>query len=189
VNWIPTYNGQEQNILEITPKAWGSYQSKLAHVVLTGHPDAQGNKRFEMDEKSRRRILAWIDLNVPYYGTSETAYPELTGCRRVYPEKLDKVLSEVANRRCASCHAGGKIPRRIWTRITNPQYNDFLRAALAQSSGGTEKCGQAVFASIKDPDYVAILETFRPIRKMLQETPRMDMAGGKPAPSLCRDRK
>jgi hypothetical protein len=189
VNWIPTYNGQEQNILEITPRAWGSYQSKLAHVILTGHPDKQGKKRFEMDEKNRRRILAWIDLNVPYYGTSETAYPELTGCRRVYPEKLDQVLGEVAKRRCASCHAEGKIPRRIWTRITNPQYNNFLRAPLAQSAGGTEKCGQAVFASINDPDYVAILETFQPIRKMLKETPRMDMAGGKPAPTLCRDRK
>jgi hydrazine synthase alpha subunit-like protein/F5/8 type C domain-containing protein len=189
VNWIPTYNGQEQNILEITPKAWGSYPSKLAHVVLTGHPDKEGKKRFEMDAKSRRRILAWIDLNVPYYGTSETAYPELTGCRRIYPEKLDKVLDDVAKRRCASCHTGGKIPRRIWTRITNPQHNNFLRAPLAKSAGGTEKCGQAIFRSTADPDYVAILETFQPIRNMLQEIPRMDMAGGKPAPTLCRDRK
>ncbi len=189
VNWIPTYNGQEQNILEITPKAWGSYQSKLAHVVLTGHPDKQGNKRFEMDEKSRRRILAWIDLNVPYYGTSETAYPERTGCRRIYPEKLDQVLGEVAQRRCASCHKEGKIPRRIWTRITNPQNNNFLRSPLAKSAGGTEKCGQAIFASTDDPDYAAILATFQPVRNMLKKTPRMDMAGGKPASTLCRDRK
>ncbi|MBM4041486.1 MAG: hypothetical protein FJ290_23540, partial [Planctomycetes bacterium] len=38
VNWIPTYNGHEWNILEITPKKWGSHASKLAEVILSGHP-------------------------------------------------------------------------------------------------------------------------------------------------------
>ena len=51
VNWIPTYNGQEWNILEITPKAWGSPQSKLAELVLAGHPDEQGKRRVEMDRE------------------------------------------------------------------------------------------------------------------------------------------
>ena len=62
-------------------------------------------------EHSIRRILAWIDLNVPYYGTSETAYPERVGCRQVYPDRLDEVLAGVAARRCATCHDQGKIPR------------------------------------------------------------------------------
>ena len=51
VCWIPTYNGQEGNIFEITPKAWGSPQSKLADLVLAGHPDRQGTPRFCMDGK------------------------------------------------------------------------------------------------------------------------------------------
>ena len=33
VNWIPTYNGQEWNILEVRPKTWGSPQSRLAEIV------------------------------------------------------------------------------------------------------------------------------------------------------------
>jgi hypothetical protein len=207
VSWIPTYNGQEQNILKITPRYWGSYSSRLADVVRTGHPDADGEPRFQMDDVSKRRIYAWIDLNVPYYGSSETAHPELVGCRQVYPDQLDAVLLDVAQRRCAECHSPSstgnpgweqqqgravanrevKIPRRVWTRVTTPELNAFLTAPLAESAGGTERCGRAVFADTNDPDYRAILETFTSTTALLDETPRMDMEGGVPAPDVCRD--
>jgi hypothetical protein len=181
VSWIPTYNGMEQNILEVTPKAWGSPRSKLADLVLSGHPDQIGQPRVHIDERSTRRILAWIDLNVPYYGTSETAYPTHKGCRQIYPTDLDKTLADVARRRCTECHREGNIPRQFWTRITNPQMNPFLLAPLAKSAGGSEACGKAVFQTTDDPDYQAILNTFAPVIKMLQERPRMDMAGAHPA--------
>ncbi len=58
--------------------------------------DEDGKPRLQMDEASRRRILAWIDLNVPYYGTSETAYPEKPGCRQILPAGLETVLADVA---------------------------------------------------------------------------------------------
>jgi len=188
VNWIPTYNGHEQNILKVEPKTWGSPRSKLAEIVLSGHPDKEGQTRFQMDASSQRRILAWIDLNVPYYGTSETAYPEMEGCRRLYPNKLDEVLGEVSKRRCASCHDGGAIPRRVWTRITEPELNSFLLAPLAKDAGGTEKCGKRVFESTRDPDYQAILETFTPIAEAIAKKPRMDMGGAKADEKVCRDR-
>jgi len=181
VNWIPTYNGMEANILEVTPKAWGSPRSKLADMILDGH------SRVAMDDASRRRIFQWIDLNVPYYGTTEPAYPELRGCRRVYPADLDKTLASVATRRCVECHKDGKFPREVWTRITNPQQNRFLLAPLAKAAGGAETCGKAVFANTDDPDYQAILKTFEPVTAMLKERPRDDMPGSKPALTCNRD--
>lgn len=188
-SWIPTYNGMEQNILQIQPLSWGSPVSRLADIVISGHPDANGRVRFDMDEKSRRRILAWIDLNVPYYGTSETAYPDNLGCRRIYPDGLDATLTDVAKRRCLDCHQDGKIPRKVWTRITEPELNSFLMAPLARSAGGTEACGKAVFKSIDDPDYLAILRIFDPVLDMLAKNPRQDMPGARSAPNVCRDRK
>jgi hypothetical protein len=177
VSWIPTYNGFETNILEVRPKAWGSPQSKLADVILAKHPDSEGKPRVEMDEASRRRVLAWIDLNVPYYGSSETSHPENAGSRRIYPANLDTVLTDVAQRRCAECHAGGKVPRSFWTRIANPQWNTFLMAPLDESAGGSGKCGKAVFRDREDPDYRRILETFEPVLAGLAKTPRTDMPG------------
>jgi mono/diheme cytochrome c family protein len=188
-SWIPTYNGQEANILVVTPKAWGSPASKLSRILLSGHPGADGKPRIDITDDERRRIFAWIDLNVPYYGTSETAYPERRGCRQILPDDLGKVLADVGKRRCAECHADGKFPRKVWTRITNPQYNDFLLAPLAPSAGGNGRCGRAVFASADDPDYQAILKTFDPVLSMLKERPRMDMPGAVPACDVNRSTK
>ncbi len=187
VSWIPTYNGMEANILEITPGAWGSPRSKLADIVVGGHPDAAGRPRVQLAAAERRRVLQWIDLNVPYYGTSETAYPGTTGCRRLYPAELDATLRAVAQRRCAECHAGGAVPREVWTRITNPGLNRFLLAPLAKAAGGTEACGRAVFADTSDPDYQALLRTFEPVTAQLQARPRDDMPGARPDQTVCRD--
>jgi hypothetical protein len=181
VSWIPTYNGMEQNILEIAPKAWGSPRSRLADLLLSGHPDTGGAPRVKMEAGEIRRVLAWIDLNVPYYGTSETTHPETAGCRRIYPAELDKVLTDVARRRCAECHDGGKIPRPFWTRLQNPHLNSFLLAPLAQEAGGSGACGKPVFASTADPDYQAIISLFAPVLADLRARPRTDMAGAKPA--------
>ncbi|MDR0611747.1 MAG: hypothetical protein LBG58_16700, partial [Planctomycetaceae bacterium] len=186
ISWIPTYNGDEQNILRVEPKEWGTYRSPLAELIRNGHPDEKGQKRFEMDDESRRKVYAWIDLNVPYYASSETSHPDLLGCRRIYPPNLDAVLNEVAARRCANCHSDGNVyrtnwmrrtqnqyqfpqensrgivPRRTWVRITEPELNPFLLAPLAKSAGGTESCG-IIFADKNDPDYQKILDTFKPI--------------------------
>ncbi|MCP4784860.1 MAG: hypothetical protein GY903_21900 [Fuerstiella sp.] len=187
VNWIPTYNGHEANILEIDPKTWGSPRSVLADLILSGHPDDDGKPRVKMDDAGIRRILAWIDLNVPYYGTSETAYPDSIGCRQLYPAKLDSVLADVARRRCAECHAKEKGIRREWIRITQPELNPFLLAPLSRLVGGSQKCSAAVFQTKDDADYQAILATFKQIEAQLQTTPRIDMPGGVPAPEVCRD--
>jgi len=177
--WIPTFNGMEANILQVEPKIWGSPASKLADVILSGHPDKDGKSRIKLDRNSQRRILTWIDLNVPYYGTSLSNYYGLVGCRRMYPSGLDKELNRVAAASCVSCHEGGKIPRKFYLRITNPHLNNFMLAPLAKAAGGTESCGKAVFASKDDPDYRAILKTFQRIHKMLRQKPRMDMIGVK----------
>ncbi len=73
VNWVPTtsWSGSEKHVRNITPNKWGSPASRLAEVILSGHPDKKGKKRIKMDEKSRRRVFAWIDLNVPFYGSYE----------------------------------------------------------------------------------------------------------------------
>ena len=174
--WIPTFNGQEANILEVTPRHWGSPASKLADLILSGHPGENGRPRVALGAAAQRRVFTWIDLDVPYYGTSASNHYQAPGCRQLLPDQLDRVLAQVAARRCAGCHDGeGGVPRQPYVRITNVQDNAFLLAPLARAAGGTQRCGTAVFRSTSDPDYQAILATFEPLAQLLKESPRMDM--------------
>jgi len=174
VEWIWTINGAGHNVLEIEPRRWGSPASKLAELIRSGHPDPEGNRRIDVPDEDRRRVYLWIDLNIPYYGTSSSNHPARLGSRRMMPADLDATLDEVATRRCAQCHPAG-IPRAFYTRVENPQRNNFLLAPLSEQAGGTQRCGQPVFHSTADPDYQEILRTFQPIHQLLREHPRADM--------------
>jgi len=180
VSWISTMNGSEANILQITPKHWGSPASKLSQVILSGHPDKDGKPRVAMDLASRRRIFTWIDLNIPYYSSYEMAHPDAEGGRRILPKDLKATLAQVAQRRCAECHKGN-VPQRHFVRITHPELNDFLVAPLAKAAGGRQSCAKIVFESKQDPDYQAILKCFEPVAALLAQRPRMDMPGAVPA--------
>ena len=176
VSWIPTYNGHEANILKITPRTWGSPQSKLAELLLADHPDADGKAQVQLTDIEKRRVFTWIDLNVPYYGTTGSVYPQKPGARQLYPPDLDKTLADVAKRRCAECHKNGAVPRPFWTRIEHPELNSFLASPLAAAAGGSGACGKPVFADTSDPDYRAILKTFEPLSAAIRDKPREDMA-------------
>ena len=174
--WIWTINGAGHNVLEIEPGRWGSPASLLAEIIRSGHPDKDGKPRVDVDDASRRRVYLWLDLNVPYYGTSSSNHKVRLGSRRMMPHNLDSTLQDVAARRCASCHTDG-VPRKFYTRMLKPENNNFMLAPLAKSAGGTEKCGKPVFKTKADPDYRKLLETFTPIQELLDERPRADMPG------------
>jgi len=150
-SWIPTYNGCEPNILQVQPKTWGSPVSKLADAVISGHPNAQGRKRVNLSYGDRLKILMWIDLNVPFYGTSQSRQPELRGCRRVLPKGLDETLKEVAARRKI------ELPTTFFVRLDHPEKNPFLAIPLAKGA----------FASRDDPDYRKILACFDGVQEAL----------------------
>ena len=180
-SWIPSYNGQEHNILEIAPGRWGTKASLLATVIRAGHPDKEGKNRAELADVEKRIVYAWLDLNCPYYSSSDSTYRDNPGCRQILPPGLNAAFSEVSGRRCASCHQQPNnssvfsYPRSFAIRLDNPARNDFLRAPLAKSAGGTAACGQPVFADTRDPDYRKLLDSFKPLQEQLAGNPRLDM--------------
>lgn len=202
-SWIWTINGAEWNTLEVSPKRWGSPASLLAELLRSGHPDKDGKTRIDVSQLEREFVYTWIDLNVPYYPTSSSNHKDKYGSRRMYSDELDAVLHEVSGRRCAGCHeqniprerTGGtderlvkktNFPREFYTRFMNPHDNSFMLAPLAREAGGTQKCSEIVFRSQSDPDYQKILETFKPLQKLVKEVPRADMPNFTP-PSCKRE--
>ena len=187
--WIPSYNGQEANILLITPKYWGSPASKLGEIIMKDHPDKDQKPKIKLTSNEKRRLFAWMDLNVPYYGTSSSNHYNLRGCRRILPPNLEKALQEVAARRCVSCHkarGGASFPRKEYIRITNVENNNFLLSPLAKAAGGTGKCGKAVFADKDDADYRKIVATFEPVARLIKAVPRKDMPNSGFEKETCR---
>jgi hypothetical protein len=191
-SWIWTINGAEWNILEVSPKRWGSPASLLTEILRSGHPDRDGKTRINVPQSERESVYTWIDLNVPYYPTSSSNHKDRYGLRRMYPDELDAVLHDVSGRRCAECHeqnpprerTGGthekftqktKFPREFYTRFMNPQDNSFMLAPLAKEAGGTQKCSKIIFQSQSDPDYQKLLEVFKPLQQLVTEIPRADM--------------
>jgi len=174
--WIWTINGAGHNVLEIEPRRWGSPASMVAEIIRSGHPDKDGKPMVDVPDADRRRVYLWLDLNVPYYGTSSSNHKRRLGSRRMRPDNLESTLNEIAARRCVQCHEQG-VPRTFYTRMLKTENNSFMLAPLAKRSGGTEKCGRAVFPSKEDPDYRKLLDVFRPIQELLKQRPRADMPG------------
>jgi len=182
-SWISTHNGQESNILEIAPGRWGAKASLLAKIIESNHPDKNGKHRIKLSKSEKARIYAWIDVNCPYYGTSDSNYMGNRGCRRQLPNNFTGMIKEIASRRCVSCHENSNkddnwvftLKDNFYLRIDNPQWNNFLMAPLAKSAGGTEKCGQIIFKDANDPDYKKIIASFDQLEQKLKQRPRFDM--------------
>ncbi len=150
-SWIPTFNGLEENILWITPKTWGSPVSKLSQVVASGHPGKDGKPRVCLTDDERLRIHLWIDLNVPFYGTSQSRQNELRGCRRVLPKSLLDVKADIEKRK------GVKLPHQFYVRYDHPERNPWLKEGLAKG----------IFKGKDDPDYKLLLGEIEKARPML----------------------
>jgi hypothetical protein len=141
--------------------------------------------RVSLSEAERLRVYMWLDLNCPYYGTSDSNHRELRGCRQQLPPDFTAMMKDLGERRCATCHEQAgvdehwlyELPGSFFVRIERPERNAFLRAPLARAAGGTQRCGTAVFADTRDPDYQRVLGAFAALQRKLQETPRVDMVG------------
>ena len=78
VRWFPDLPGAKKLLVKtvddgppqvLPPFAWGSHCSRLIDVIRSGHENVQ------LDKESFDRIVTWIDLNAPYYGSYATDYP------------------------------------------------------------------------------------------------------------------
>jgi mono/diheme cytochrome c family protein len=170
------------------PLESGSRVSKLVDMIEAGHGDV------DMDDDSRRRIYAWIEGNVPYYGTYEHTRPGKAGSRdAVVATKWFERFEQVYRRRCAHCHGKDFYKRNnglhhTWINLTHPQWSRVLAAPLVKSAGGLEWCQAKdgnepnMFADKTDADFKSMLAAIDQGKEQLYARPRVDMPGAKPLP-------
>jgi len=168
--------------------ATGSWVSRLTKVLESKHRSTSpAHKPVDVDETSRRCIYAWIDANVPYYGTWDMSRPWSQGGRDVLtiPHRGRRARPKAAPwvTRLADVCRRTKIridPKAL--NFTNPQWTPQLVALLAKSAGGAADDAKARFKSTQDGDYQAVLKVLNEARSALQAAPRMDMPGGRAIP-------
>jgi hypothetical protein len=150
----------------------------------------------------KQRVYAWMDANVPYYGTYAHSRPRAPGRRDLCfdgdtgrpSEWYAKDYVSVFNRRCAECHGVLRATskraettnwegRFAWVNFTNPVHSPALTAHLPKAHGGrgistaTEGKVEFLFLDTDDPDYRAMLEAIETGKRLSLETPRADMVG------------
>jgi mono/diheme cytochrome c family protein len=152
-----------------SPYTFGSNRSRLTKLLLAGHHGTS------LTDQQWRRLAIWIDTNAVYYDRYET----YTNDRHIFTDSVDEEMHSVYDKRCAECHGDQDDGRfGAWWRSINRHdvtMSRALRAPLAQSVGGWQRCEQIVFADASDPDYQRLLAALTKVRDTLSKRPRADL--------------
>ncbi|MHB8863066.1 MAG: HzsA-related protein [Pirellulaceae bacterium] len=156
----------------ITPVlAYGAHKSKL-FKMLTQAPHTE---RVTLSQDERLRLTMWMDANAPYHDAFVNKRPEKPAYDLAQDDELLNGLRALHEQRCAGCHASEIVSRLDWIDIHQADRSLFLRAPLAESSGGTQKCGQAVYANDDDPHYQAVRTLVEDALDRAWANPRRDL--------------
>ncbi len=181
--------------------ATGSWISKLTKLIEANHGD------IKVDDTSRRTIYAWIDANVPYYGTWEMSRPHTIGGRDAFARTKPGMGSAWADQGSSrnlinfepwvkeyndfaaqhrekvqpvSRGGGNLFCQRGRINLTRPENSPVLLDNLPKSAGGRSGESGALFPDKSDPKYQQLLAILRQAKKSLDAHPRIDMPGSKP---------
>ena len=111
LRWYPDAPGQPKELLkpvddgppDVLPAyAWGSHRSRLVDMLDAGHHGVK------LTRAERARLIEWIDLNMPYYPTYETAFPDNPYGRS--PLTFDQARKLVK----VTCDRDSILPREEW---------------------------------------------------------------------------
>jgi hypothetical protein len=174
------------------PRSIGSSASRLMRLIDDGHEDV------ELSALERKKIRLWIDSGAPYAGTYASLGTGMVGVR---------VNGQILERRCTACHDSrthrGKMSlqlkyhEQLLYNLSRPAKSPLLLAPLSQQAGGWGLCkngaagqaAEAVFTTVVDPDYRAMLASIQAAMAELDRIKRFDMPGFKPNEHYVREMK
>jgi len=166
----------------------GSWVSRLTRIIESKHMSTNKDRKpVNVDDEGRRCIYAWIDANVPYYGTWDMSRPWSTGGRDATTiPKTDgrgrpAQAPWVAELRKICTEKKIRVDARN-LNFTNPQLSPEFVKLLARSAGGAADDRTARFKSTRDPDYRAVLKVLMKAKATLLAHPRIDMPGARAIP-------
>lgn len=149
----------------LPPYAWGSHRSRLVDVIR----GPEHSKRVNLSREDFERIVTWIDMNVPYYGSYYSAYPSNPYGRSPLSGAQIGRLNQLA---------AGNPTNRIAQRNAMTLF-DFTRPEL---SGILEN-----FDDKNSAQYKEALAIIQAGKAQLAKQPREDMLGPRVKPVYDQD--
>ncbi len=197
MRWYPDRPGKEKLLVkavddgppEVLPAySWGSHRSKLVDVIRSGHKDVW------LDKESIDRIVTWIDMNAPYYGSYASAYPENVFGRSPLNNDEIKRLQELTGIDIGSMDSE---TRESQVNFTRPEWSPCLTALKQDEPAKTRPLALEVSLSRRergrvrgdsstschtlkqeaDANYREALAIINKGKERLAANPRMDMPG------------
>jgi hypothetical protein len=163
VRWFPDPPGDKKVLVravddgpaELLPTySWGSHRSDVADRML------QRLSEGSIDRESFDRVITWIDMNAPYYGSYASAYPDNAFGRSPLNDEQLRRLRELTGKEIGSQKLEMEGSQVSFTR---PELSPCL----------------SVFKDKNDPRYKEALAIIQAGKRMLSEKPRADMPGFK----------
>jgi hypothetical protein len=170
VRWQPDKPGEKKLLVKavhdgppavLPPYAWGSHRSRLVEVLAGEHHDVK------VSQEDFERVVTWIDLNAPYYGSYTSIYPENAFGRSPLDDVLLERLCDLVDREVDEL----KHDPELQLSFTRPR----LSPILGQFDGPT------------DPRYGEALAIIEAGKNQLARQPREDTLGPDARPRIARD--
>ena len=123
------------------PKDYFAHGGALAPLLMQGHEDV------ELDPESRQRLIDWLDLNAPCYGTYSWNKDEW---RRPDPEGEQALRAHIRHR------FGDELAAQPFAALVNvawPDESRILKAPLALAAGGWGQIDAGGWRSTDEPEY------------------------------------
>jgi hypothetical protein len=156
------------------PKDYFAHGGRLAQVLLADHEGVQ------LDAESRQRVIDWLDVNAPLYGTYSWNKEEW---RQPHP------AGEAALRRQIRARFGDSLAEQPFAALVNvalPAESRILQAPLALEAGGWGQIPPAAggWSRADDPTYRRMI---RLVLAAIEPLPYHDIAGtcGRDEQCLC----
>jgi mono/diheme cytochrome c family protein len=186
MRWAPDAPGAAKQVIKVIhdgppevlpPYAWGSHRSRLVDLLRADHYGV----RVSADDLAR--LITWIDLNAPYYGSYHSVYGEnLYGRAPLGFEQLADLsdLTGLPYSAYRDPRNRGRLDGRInhgpieGTELAGSQVN-FTRPELSPCLAKLDR---------RQPRYGQALAIIRQGRENLRRQPREDMLGPAARPVL-----
>jgi hypothetical protein len=155
------------------PKDYFAHGGMLAQVLWKAHEGVD----LALDPQSRQRIIDWLDLNAPFYGTYSWNKDEW---RRPNPEGEQALRAHIRQR------FGAELAGQPFAALVNvalPDESRILRAPLAIAAGGWGQIEHGSWRSTDAPDYQKMRQF---VQAAIQPLPGHDIAGTCGRDDACR---